>query len=40
MQRIIDARALPREFASDLNPYVRQKFDELWQSAQHPPDDY
>lgn len=40
VQRIIAARALPREFAADLNPYVRQKFDDLWQTAQHQPDDY
>lgn len=41
VQRIIAVRGLPREFAGDLTPsYVRSKFDELWLSAQHPPDDY
>jgi hypothetical protein len=30
----------PREFRSRLDPYVRAKFDELWQASQHPEDDY
>ena len=38
--RLIEAAKLPRAFASSLDPYVQAKFDELWQSAQHPEDDY
>jgi hypothetical protein len=40
VQRIIGVCALPADFAKQLNPYVQAKFRELWQSAQHPPDDY
>ena len=40
VQRLIDVRKLPRDFATELDPFVRAKFDELWQSAQHEPDDY
>lgn len=40
VQRIIQVRNLPRELSADLNPYVRAKFDELWLSGQHAPDDY
>lgn len=40
VQRLIEARNLPQAFREDLDPYVREKFDELWQSAQHEPDDY
>lgn len=38
--RLIERAALPRETANTLDPYVRAKFDELWQTAQHPEDDY
>ena len=38
--RLIEVRQLPRETADELNPYVREKFLELWQVAQHPADDY
>ena len=38
--RLIEVRKLPREFATDLDPWVRPRFDELWVSAQHPADDY
>jgi hypothetical protein len=31
---------LPRELAQDLDPYVRDKYLELWGNAQHPEDDY
>jgi hypothetical protein len=31
---LIRARALPRSYAEEVNPYVRGKFDELWQLAQ------
>jgi hypothetical protein len=40
VQRLIAARKLPREFAENLDPYVRAKFDELWLSAQLEPEDY
>lgn len=38
--RLIREAGLPRSLASELNPYVRSKFDELWLLAQHPEDDY
>ncbi|HME89941.1 MAG TPA: nucleotidyl transferase AbiEii/AbiGii toxin family protein [Myxococcaceae bacterium] len=38
--RLIRAGSLPRDFGNQLNPYVRSKFDELWEAAQIPPDDY
>jgi hypothetical protein len=38
--RLISILGLPREFADQVHPYVQGKFRELWQSAQHPPDDY
>ena len=38
--RLIRARSLPRDFADQLNPFVRSKFDELWEAAQLPSDDY
>lgn len=28
------------DLASDLDPYVREKYVELWALAQHPDDDY
>jgi len=40
VQRIIGVRALPADFAEQLDPYVQAKFLELWQSVQNPPDDY
>jgi hypothetical protein len=40
VQRLIGIRQLPRDTANQLNPYVRAKFDELWLSMQHEPDDY
>lgn len=40
VQRLIGIRKLPRDFAEQLNPYVRPKFDELWASVQGEPDDY
>ena len=39
VQRLIGVRKLPREFANELDPYVRPKFDELWQSVQREEDD-
>lgn len=38
--RLIEVRQLPRAFGDELDPWVRSKFDELWQSAQHQADDY
>ena len=38
--RLIRVRALGRDFANQLDPYVRAKFDELWRLAQHPDEDY
>jgi hypothetical protein len=38
--RLIEIKSLGRDMALELDPYVREKFDELWQSAQHEPDDY
>jgi hypothetical protein len=38
--RLVRAADLPREFAVQLDPYVRAKFDELWLASRHPDDDY
>ncbi len=38
--RLIAVARLPRELAEELDPYVRAKYEELWQTAQHPEDDY
>lgn len=38
--RVTRQASLPRDFATQLDPYVRAKFDELWVLAQHPDDDY
>jgi hypothetical protein len=38
--RLIHAADLPRAFAAELDPYVRDKFDELWLASRHPEDDY
>ena len=38
--RLIREAGLRRDFSSQLDPYVRPKFDELWLLAQHPDDDY
>ena len=40
VQRLIGIRKLPRDFANELDPYVRPKFDELWLSVQREDDDY
>ncbi|HKY34983.1 MAG TPA: hypothetical protein VJN18_03485 [Polyangiaceae bacterium] len=37
--QLIRANALPPAFASELDPWVRAKFDELWEYAQIPTDD-
>lgn len=36
-QELIRVLKLPREFMDRLNPYVREKFDELWTAIQHSP---
>lgn len=38
--RLITSAKLPREFGESLDPYVRPKYDELWQTAQHADEDY
>jgi hypothetical protein len=38
--RLIRAGDLPRDFAARVDPYVRDKFDELWLASRHPEDDY
>lgn len=38
--RLIRVAGLPRDFTTRIDPYVRQKFDELWLAAQHPDDEY
>jgi hypothetical protein len=38
--RLIRAADLPRDFAAQIEPYVRAKFDELWLASRHPEDDY
>jgi hypothetical protein len=38
--RLIEVAKLPRDLAERLDPYVRAKYLELWDAAQHPEDDY
>jgi hypothetical protein len=38
--RLIRINRLPRAHGEKLDPYVREKFDELWLAAQHPEEDY
>jgi hypothetical protein len=38
--RLITVARLPRELAEQLHPYVRAKYDELWETAQGAEDDY
>ena len=38
-EQIIMLLSLPREFAEQLNPYVRERYDELWCNTQPDPDD-
>jgi hypothetical protein len=35
VQELIKFRSLPRELAHDLNPYVQQKYLELWDGVEH-----
>jgi hypothetical protein len=37
--RLIRTARIPREFTAQLDPYVHEKFVELWELAQHPDDD-
>lgn len=38
--RLLKARQIPLELSDQLNPYVREKFAELWKLAQVPDDEY
>jgi len=38
--RLIRAADLPRDFGARIDPYVRDKFEELWVASRHPEDDY
>ena len=38
--QLIAVAKLPRELAETLDPYVRAKYEELWQTAQRPDEDY
>ena len=40
VQELIHRIAIPRDFAEKLDPYVRARFLELWEIAQHPDDEY
>lgn len=37
--QLVRANALRRDFATELDPWVRAKFDELWEYAQIPTED-
>jgi hypothetical protein len=39
VMRLIHTNRIPGDFAAQLDPFVREKFAELWQIAQHPDDD-
>ncbi|HKB05797.1 MAG TPA: hypothetical protein VKD90_26610, partial [Gemmataceae bacterium] len=38
VQDLIRILRLSRDFATRLNPYVRPKFEELWEAVQQSPD--
>jgi hypothetical protein len=38
--RLIREADLPRDFGARLDPYVQDKFEELWLASRHPEDDY
>lgn len=40
IQELIGKASIPRDLVEQLNPYVRDKFLELWDAAQHPDDEY
>ena len=35
VQELVKARTLPRELGASLDPYVRDKYDEIWLASQH-----
>jgi hypothetical protein len=37
--RLIQAADLPRDFSARIDPYVRDKFEELWLASRHSDDD-
>lgn len=39
VMRLIRVSQIPRDFSLKLNPYVREKFEELWTIAQHADDE-
>jgi len=39
VQELIDVLRLPQEFANQLNPFVREKYDELWRVVQENPNE-
>jgi hypothetical protein len=40
VMRLIHVAKIPRELGEKLEPCVREKYDELWQLAQHADDEY
>ena len=34
---LIQTLGLPREMADQLNPFIRDKYEELWDSGDHNP---
>ena len=38
VQELIKLLALPQDYAQSLNPYVRDRYDELWRTAQPAPE--
>jgi hypothetical protein len=38
--RLIRAADLPRDFGARIDPYVRDKFEELWLASRHSEEDY
>jgi len=39
VQELIDVLRLPQDFANQLNPFVREKYDELWRVVQENPNE-
>jgi hypothetical protein len=39
VQELIRVRQLPRDLSESLNPFVRDKYLELWQAVADHPDD-
>jgi hypothetical protein len=40
VMRLVHVARVPRDLVDQLDPYVRDKFLELWEVAQHPDDEY